>query len=161
MLRPETVASVQAQAAELNWPVSFCDLDPNDYEAYWRVLTEWWERGQDFLVVEHDVEPVAGTFSSMDECPSTWCSSPYEIDTGVKVLALGCTRFRSELMEAYPEALRDAGEIQNDSVSLPKRHYKRLDTRIASVLHAKRYHCHAHIPAVHHHDYREPRRERR
>ena len=153
MLRRETVTSVRREAASLGWSVVHCDLDPLDHEAYWALLTDWWDRHEDFVIVEQDVEPVEGSFTKFDECPISWCSNPYDCGTMTNVLALGCTRFRKEIMDAYPEAFRDAGEV-NDSPSLGKRHWKRLDARLAGVLHQRRYSCHPHEPiAIHHHEY--------
>lgn len=153
LLRKETVAAVESEAASIGSAIIFARLDPLDDEAYFRLLRDYWALGGDFTIVEHDVVPAEGTFASFADCPATWCSSPYKIGTGVHTLVLGCTRFRGELMHAFPEAVEMAGKIENDSIVFPARHWKRIDARLNKVLRKHRYICHAHKVADHLHDY--------
>jgi hypothetical protein len=43
----------------------------------------------------------------MEACPELWCAFPYELapDNRTRTAVLGCTRFRGDLMQRYPEAI--------------------------------------------------------
>jgi len=128
---------------------AFVDVSSDD-ECYWRLLRGLWGLGESLAIVEHDIEVHSGTLSSFEACVEPWCVAPY---TGmpykrypVPVLrcALGCVRFSAGLIAATPTLIDD----------LPVRHWRRLDSQIATFLQRAGYRAHEHEPhVVHHHDY--------
>lgn len=99
---PETEAGAPAWA-------EWVDVSADD-EAYWRTLCEWWERGEDFVVIEHDVVCRPDIIEGFDGCPSPWCAHKYdgmchESCSEAWANHLGCTRFRKEIMAAVPDAV--------------------------------------------------------
>ena len=117
-------------------------LNPLDMEGYWRAVSAMWALGQTFAIVEQDVVPFPGALAELQVCPERWCTFRYAMQTGYHA-ALGCTKFAASLMAEFPLALERAGEIGHDigglrggpdDDGLPKRDWRRLDTRIDRVL---------------------------
>lgn len=78
--------------------------------AYYAALSRWWADGDTFLVVEHDVVCRPDVIAEAAECPEPWCIWGYDPYCHEECReawrnALGCTRFRAELMVAVPDAL--------------------------------------------------------
>lgn len=115
--------------------------------AYWELLGNLWEDGEDFLIVEHDVEIHAKVLPALTRCRHTWCGYPYD---AVGTPALGCTRFAAELLAEHPTAVEEAGKLSDGVV--PQRDWRRLDTHLQQVL-TDTYglKVHRHLPPVTHH----------
>ena len=111
--------------------------DAHDYAC---LVTEWWERGSDFALVEHDIVIRADVVEAFETCPEPWCAFPYEWTTNIGP-ALGCTRFRSALMKERPEAarmaLREAPHFRQFGWYLTERALEG-------------HHPHLHLPCVEH-----------
>lgn len=78
---------------------------------YWRVLCDWWVP-RDFTVIEHDVRATPEVFEEFAICPEPWCHFRYDNHTDEDAEAwkygiLGCTRFRQELIQGLPTAVKD------------------------------------------------------
>lgn len=135
-------------------PIVLSCADPTDY---WDLLASWWfvhSSGEDgpLVVVEQDVLPADGVVDDMAACPELWCSSPYQLGTGVWLdEGLGCTKFSADLMAAHPDLMARVGEIDDDG--LPAKDWHRLDVRIARVLRDLGYAPHTHRRSKHLHDY--------
>ncbi len=98
--------------------VKYCDV--SEVGAYWRLFSDLWAAGEDFILIEHDIVVRPGTIDGFDRCPSSWCSCSYTwnwkpayswlADRSAKVLenSLGCTRFRAEFLKASPDLGTDA-----------------------------------------------------
>lgn len=115
--------------------------------AYWELLGSLWSEGRDFVVVEHDVEIRAGVIEELAECPEWFCAFAYPYkaipSAGIELLKapLGCTRYRSELMERAPDLF--AG---------PPVHWERLNALVeVELLRGKVCVPHTHMPPVIHH----------
>jgi hypothetical protein len=50
-----------------------CDA-PDTYE---RTLRQWWQRGQPFVICEHDVVPTVAQVRALCACPEPWCAQAY------------------------------------------------------------------------------------
>lgn len=106
------------------------DVSADDH-AYWRLLVEAWEQaaadGSDLMILEHDVVCRPDVLEQFDTCPEPWCvvgysdcchPEPWVDGLGVEhescreawANMLGCTRFRSELMAACPDAVSSIPE---------------------------------------------------
>lgn len=121
-------------------------------EGYWTILAGLWAAAETFTVIEHDVELHSEVIPGFIECPELWCVFPYLGPPGSKLTfdsALGCVRFRRELMIEHPDALPGMMHLQ-----APHRDWRRLDSSIAHELRQRGYTAHVHEPAVrHHHEY--------
>lgn len=126
-------------------------IDPDDPEAYWRLLAERWREPGDLLIVEQDVGIHAGVVEGLTACREPWCGFAYPIGRQLLV-CLGCTRFTAELKAAEPDLLDAVG--QDATGGLPPRVWQRLDVRILDHLRERGYRQHEHRPAVkHYHRY--------
>ena len=116
-------------------------------DAYWEFLDELWQAGCDFTVIEHDIVIHSAVLDGFDRCPEPWCAHLYELAVGYRP-ALGCTRFRHQLLEAEPDALVEAAKGDNSQV--PGRAWWRIDVRLDQVLRDRGYLPHIHQPNVGH-----------
>jgi hypothetical protein len=78
---------------------------------YWRVLCEWW-KPRDFVVIEHDVKANPEILEEFENCSRLWCYGVYSNFRAQDVEAwkfgiLGCTRFRTGIIQAVPKALKE------------------------------------------------------
>lgn len=86
-----------------------CDPPPEP-GSYPGVLRYWLRSGEDFCVVEQDVESLPGTLDELADCPEPWCWNAYPLqvpfdETGLHLrhfAMLGHTRFRSSLLPELP-----------------------------------------------------------
>lgn len=128
-------------------------------EAYYRLVAELWHAGDDFLLIEHDIELTEAALAQALDCPCIWSTSPYRGPgtsyEGATVLtgSLGCTRFRAELIAAVPGALAEVGNVDDGGPAVPLRDWRRLDARLLGVLMAHGYAPHVHAEVIHHHPY--------
>ena len=106
-LRPETEVALKEHAPGLtDWHA----VSPQDPLAYPRLVAHYWRTGKDFAVVEQDIVVRADVIDAFLNCPEPWCAYPYAWTTNVGV-ALGCNRFRSELLSKYPGAADGAHHV--------------------------------------------------
>jgi hypothetical protein len=124
------------------------EIDPQDMEAYWRLLAQWWREPGDLTVIEHDIGIRAGVTGELARCPEPWCGFPYPLDRGVLLACLGCTRFAGALKAAQPDLLDVVGEVTGDG--LPAKDWRRLDVRLGDELKRRGYTVHEHGPPVSH-----------
>jgi hypothetical protein len=127
--------------------------------AYWRLIRDLWVSGDDFMLVEQDMQPHADSVRVFAECTAGWCVFPYPGEqpiwtsrrhaeppraTRVFRCALGCTRFRAEFTAKHPLAVEH----------MRHKHWRRVDSQLASFLfqHGEKA-CEHEPQVVHHHDY--------
>jgi hypothetical protein len=114
---------------------------------YWRLLCEVWERGEDVIIIEHDIQARPDVFAGFTACPNPWCLHPYSnhdrSDSEAWKNALGCTRFRRELISAVPDAV--------SSIQDPHRDWHNLCDGIGWNLREAAYTHHWHWASVWHH----------
>ena len=122
MLVPEVTRALDA--SEVDW--EGVDVSDSD-EAYWELLDDLWNYGQDFAIIEHDIVVSPGTLKSFEECPEPWCAARYPYLRGFYA-GLGCVRFRSSMMQAAPHLMDEVALLHN-ATHAPK-HYCTLDAWI-------------------------------
>jgi hypothetical protein len=123
-------------------------LPADDPTAYHHLLAGAWARGGDLLIVEHDMVVHADVLPQFEDCPEIWCGFEYLVDT-CPVVALGCTRFRAELLTAEPDLFESVGLISDDGFPHAK-HFLRLDARMDAELRRRGHAAHKHLPRVQH-----------
>ncbi len=116
--------------------------------AYYAALAHWWERGETFMVLEHDVICRPDVIEEFDACPEPWCLYGYTEICHRECMeawrnALGCTRFRKELIDAVPDAL----------ASVPRENWDwhNVCDGLGNNLRAAGFTHHFHEPWVSHH----------
>ena len=146
-VQPETVERLRRYAPRYK-PVR---LDPSVTGAYFTLVAEEWSRPGDLVIVEHDIGINRHVMPGFRRCREPWCGHAYPIGQQMLV-CLGCTRFTAELKAAEPDLMTVVGGIDNDG--LHARDWRRLDVRMADVLHRRGYEAHEHEPPVeHYHHY--------
>jgi hypothetical protein len=115
--------------------------------SYWECLSEYWERGEDLVIIEHDVVCRPDVSQAFASCLEPWCIFPYDNHDAAEAEAwrnmLGCTRFRRELVRAVPDAV--------SSIEPQHRDYHNVCDGIGNHLRAHGATHHWHSPAVVHH----------
>lgn len=129
-------------------PVVFHDVTGSD-TAYAELLVRLWQEGEAFAIVEHDVVVRPDVLQAFDACPEPYCAFPYELGLYVAP-ALGCTRFRAELLERIPDAAERAA--RTPSVWGAPGHWRQLDVALLGwVLRDEEgLQPHVHVPPVEH-----------
>jgi hypothetical protein len=75
--------------------------------AYWDSITGRWGT-DDLMVVEHDIKIHGEVQAQFEACPNQWCTFPYWSTGTWFTRALGCTRFRKEIMgQVSVQAIQD------------------------------------------------------
>jgi hypothetical protein len=90
-----------------SWPpvlLEFADVSGGPM-VYWKELAARWDRGDDLLIVEHDVSGPPGHLAGMAACTGDWCASPYDPLPVNAYGGLGCTRFSARLQASTDPAL--------------------------------------------------------
>lgn len=124
-------------------------------DAYFALLSDLWAHTQTFALLEHDVVCRPDVMAAFEECPEPWCAFGYDdiccrscMDAWANTL--GCTRFRSDLIRAVPDAV--------SSIPAGERDWHNLCDRLGERLRAAGFSHHFHEPWVeHHHMGRNPK----
>lgn len=145
-LQPATRRALLAYAHDHQ--LDFVHLDDPEY-GYGRLLQQVWAQGETFAIVEHDIVVNPGTIADFDSCPELYCAAPYAWTTQVGP-ALGCTRFRTELLESVPDAIDQV--LATPSAWGEPGHFRQLDVflmrRVLRDQHGLQ--PHVHLPPVEH-----------
>jgi hypothetical protein len=144
ILVPYTIRHPKTEAGLEGQDATWVNVSGSPYD-YWRVLCEWWK--DDFCIVEHDVAANPGIFTEFERCTEPWCTGTYsnfrpEDIEAWKYGILGCTRFRSELIQSLPNALRDLGWRYRD--------WHVMSTGLGIALRESGYEPHLHGTIDHH-----------
>lgn len=144
-LRPETRAALEADGQT----PEYHRVGPGTDEAYFNLLHAVWAEGAAFTVVEHDIVVFPGAIADLEACSQPWCGRPYSMGGSMEA-ALGCTRFSAALVANNPGVVDAIDRLPFDGIT-KRRHWGRLDTRLAQVLHDQLgLTIHTHWPAVEH-----------
>jgi hypothetical protein len=106
--------------------------DPFDYG---KLFARLWNRGDPFVIVEHDVIPWPGAIGALIECPELWCTHRYPLHRGNVCLSFGIGKYRptGPAPEHWAETRWDA-----------------LDGQVVPHLNKLFGHSHVHEPPVAH-----------
>jgi hypothetical protein len=120
------------QKAEVDFEL--VDVSGSD-EAYFELFSELWREQKPFTIVEHDIVDHGGAVKAFDRCEREWCAAAYPYLRST-YWGLGCTRFRSSLMERFPD-LPDEVAAYDAPKHFPK-HWCTLDQAVTACLRAQR-----------------------
>lgn len=113
------------------WEATIQEIGP-EHHAYADKLNELWTlclmAKTDLMVIEGDVVIHDQVFGSFAACDNDYCVFTYWIGASYGY-GLGCTRFRTRLIQENPDLIRKAGQRTNDGLPIAD-HFKRMDTRI-------------------------------
>ena len=101
--------------------------------AYFELLQSVWAQGEAFTVIEQDIVPYVGAIAALEACSQPWCGFAYSMGGSMEA-ALGCTRFSDELVKDNPGVIDAIAQLPFDGIT-DRRHWGRLDSRLAQVLH--------------------------
>jgi hypothetical protein len=159
---PEPPAPVERQG-DVQWYVPYTNVHPATVEAapadavwvdvststdaYFAALYDIWAAGDTFALLEHDVVCRPDVIRELEECPEPWCLYGYADICHRECMdawrnALGCTRFRAELIQAVPDAVA--------SIPAGWREWTNLCDRLGERLRAAGFTHHFHEPWVGH-----------
>jgi len=131
--------------------------DAADWRAYWRVIAARWGRGDDLLIVEHDVILHEAVLPQLESCLEPWCLFPYRHPgcgpSGWMMTGLGCTRFRREFQDrvTLEEIASQAGNCSRcDGKERKHECWMHLDGRIREAGERLGFTAHAHWPSAGH-----------
>jgi hypothetical protein len=118
-------------------PVDVSGSDRAYYDALYRTWAECAAKGDDLVVVEHDIEIRPTTLSGFARCDDAWCCAPYpyRVSPSGWYGGLGCCRFSAALLARHADAIEAIGE-RHDSLH-PPRHWCRLDAWLKQLLKAR------------------------
>lgn len=115
-----------------------------DYQHYGRMLTEQWQSGEGFVLVEEDIAPWPGAITELIECEHECCSFEYpngdvtyEPRSGW-CQSLGCIKFSDSLVQRVPFGQEWASRGWNE-----------LDGAVFETLHGQ-VEVHLHAPPLAH-----------
>lgn len=119
---------------------------------YSELLLKLWHAGESVLIVEHDVQLTERALRQALRCKCEWSTSQYRgANRGLITHALGCTRFRSSLMQAIPDAMELA--LADISFGRDTTNWLNIDAKLAGVLRKTERQPHVHEEVPHHHVY--------
>jgi hypothetical protein len=110
----------------------------NDHFHYGRLVTETWQAGQGFILVEHDVVPWPGALAELEACAEECCAFEYPAGSSW-CMSLGCIKFSTSLVASLPYG----NEWQN-------RGWDELDGAVFATLQDAQVQVHIHHPPVAH-----------
>ncbi len=142
-LYPETRAALDAAGVN----AEYVNVAGDDY-AYHALLSRMWSYGSGFINIEQDIVVRPDTVALLEACPEEWCGWAYPISAGYGSW-LGCVKFSDSLVRDRPGAFDATVNLPYDGT--PRRHWARIDTRLAVVLEQHEgLRMHVHWPAVGH-----------
>jgi hypothetical protein len=126
--------------------------------AYGQLMAELWADAESFLLIEQDIEVSLRALRQARHCRCEWSVSPYGGPSPGSLLSqsLGCTRFRSSLIRALPDAVKEANQINDAGTVVPPGHWGRVDCRLYSRLRGSGESIrtpHLHEVVAHHHHF--------
>lgn len=117
--------------------------------AYTELLTELWDRGETFALVEQDIIVNQQSLGDLAYCDRGWCAFSYPFGNGGTIEGLGCTKFSDKLIALCPDAVKLTWEHVDPRH--PAGHWCTLDIRLNRVLSNKYGQVrHVHGPMVGH-----------
>jgi hypothetical protein len=112
--------AVEATGREIDWRhVGKADRD------YFDLLSELWNEGEAFCIVEHDIVIHPTALDELDNCSHDWCGFPHEYMGCGLQWGLGCVKFGADLIARNPDAMLRVA-VMSDATH-DRRHWCRLD----------------------------------
>ena len=122
---------------QTGYPIDYVNVSDGD-DAYWELLDEAWQVGEDFAIVEQDIVVAPDTLASFEGCPQPWCAATYPYLTSDSYRGLGCVRFRAELISALPGLIDELALV--DYPNHGPKHWCTLDAALQRLLGLHHYH---------------------
>jgi hypothetical protein len=133
-LAPETKAWGEEHRAE------FVDLTGDD-EGYFKLMTQLWNAGQEFYLVEQDVVPDPQQFTDIVACPQEWCAGVHKLHADApETWSMGLMKFSDKLLARHFSALYTGEDDRPDGAEMlaqvigTDRHWYRVDLALLTVI---------------------------
>lgn len=129
-------------------PVTLVDVSANSW-AYLDYMSLIWDRGEDFINMEHDIVPWPGAVHSLVKCDAPWCFFGYLHNVSFygdhqNSPVFGLTRFRSEFIASMPDVWKLMRVVYRDH----PQPWRYLDIHMAKYARYKGWRPHQHWPPV-------------
>ena len=116
------------------YPTNYKMMDRGD--DYFNLVKELWEKGEQFIINEHDVIPWPGAIAQIDDCEHPWCTFWYRSPAGWLNNGLGLVKFDpARLPNIFDEPFE-------------KTNWSNLDRQIYHKLQVHGVDVHTHSPSV-------------
>jgi hypothetical protein len=130
------------------WAFHYCPSaipvhTPGEY-TYAQTVKAWWEQGDPFIVVEHDVIPWPGALGQLASCPHPWCAYAYGVG-GDDITADTFVRYGSVPMGCFKVEPRRLGRCPFSDEPV---HWTAIDSVLAQVLYENGHRVHQHWPSI-------------
>jgi hypothetical protein len=129
-LAPEVIWALQEAEVEFE----LVNVAHSDF-AYYHLLCGLWKLAEPFTIVEHDIVVRPDVLASFDNCAHEWCAASYPYLRS-NYWGLGCTRFRRELLQRFPDVMEEVGRYESPR-HIPG-HWCILDQALTASLRARR-----------------------
>lgn len=140
--QPWPLSAVRLALEQDGWQPEFRHMVHG--ESYFDLLSELWQAGQRFIVVEHDIVVWPGALSELEACTEGWCTLPYYCSVGWIEDGLGCTKFSARFIGENPDLLAEPFP----ACCSHTRNYCGLDRTIAHRMQELGIRPHVHKPGV-------------
>jgi hypothetical protein len=109
-ITPETEKAIEEHWTSWgnDWNVYY--INKGYPQHYGEILAHYWEKGEDFCVVEPDIVIREDVADALHGCSCTYGCFPYAWGTHIGP-ALGCTWFRSQFLAEHPNAMKDSMHV--------------------------------------------------
>lgn len=141
-LRPETAEALDASGLPRE------EIQVDDGDGYCRLLSDLWEAGETFAVVEQDIVVSPETLPALAGCTGDWCGFPFPYLASDAYYGLGCVKFSAALLARIPDAMGRVALMHDETH--PPRHWCRLDGWLQQVLRESGEKRCEHMPPVGH-----------
>jgi len=107
---------------------------------YGRVMASLWERGSEFITIEHDVVPWPGAIAQLWGCPQLWCQHLSLTGPGKIRRGMGSLRVSTEAIRLTADS----------PPTWAQTHWSQLENRVISALNSRLGDPHLHTPPFAH-----------
>jgi hypothetical protein len=108
---------------------------PTDYG---RVFSEYWNRGEPFIVCEWDICPWPEAIDKLSECNAGWCAHRYPLHRGNVTLSFGLGKYRPQGEAPAEWAQTRWDQLDGQVIPVLNRLYGKPHVHEPPVAHARR-----------------------
>lgn len=100
---------------------------------YGRVIADHWERGEPFIVVEHDICPWPGAIGALIDCSHSWCGFP-TVRWETPAVGMACVKITPE---GEPPQPSDWQQVDGHTIARLSELYAEQHMHSPPVAHAR------------------------
>lgn len=131
---PRTREALQSFSLQNPCTVEYVDVSRID-TAYSELVCDLWRQGESFAIVEHDIVVRPDVLEAFVTDTAPFIAYPYAWTTNIGP-ALGCDRWSSDFLAAYPTAAEEAANVQG---AYGRGHWREFDYWLIRLILEERY----------------------